>query len=260
MPRRPWVSILFYAGLAALMLLIWSETLARVLPGGVADRVSHNSEGVLLALLLAAWIQFVRPRLRSSRYERAVTGAVAGVSLAGALALLVTDLPSAFKTLNEPLIAAALLVPYLQLRRPLGRWPQAVAAVLLLVVVVGHGSGVVVALAETLGMLILAPVAFDIVDRGILDPAARTSRTRRWTWYALLVAAPLAFSLVGALDPGGAWGDFNGYAIRTIEAFLAFLLVEVYFAVGLGRSGVSADTVTPRPRDIAGRPSLARRG
>jgi hypothetical protein len=238
-------TVAFYGGLAAILALIWLEALDLVLPEGIAEQVGHNSEGILLALLLAGWVQFVRPRITGTPHERLVTGIVVAVALAGALALLATDLPSQFKTLNETLLAATLLVPYLQLRRPLGRWPLGVAAMLLLTVVVAHDAPVIVLLAETLGMLILAPVAFDLVDRGILDPAAWTSRVRRWAWYAVLAGAPVGFSLVFAADFGGALDSFNGYAIRTIEAFLAFLAVEVFFAVCLGCTGVTGRVRRP---------------
>ena len=238
-------TLAFYGGLGAVLALVWLEALDRVLPDGIAEQIGHNTEGILLVLLLAGWIQFVRPRITGTSHERLVTGIVAAVALVGAVALLATDLPSRFKTLNETLLAASLLVPYLQLRRPLGRWPLGVAALLLLAVVVAHDAPVIVLLAETLGMLILAPVALDLVDRGILDPVAWTSRLRRWAWYAVLVGAPVAFSLVGAADPGGALGTANGYAIRTIEAFLAFLLLEVFFAVCLGRTGLTGRVRRP---------------
>jgi hypothetical protein len=243
---RVWgFTIAFYGGLTAVLALIWLEALELVLPDRIAEQVGHNSEGILLALMLAGWIQFVRPRITDTTHERLITGIVAAAVLAGALALLATDLPSRFRTLNETLLAAGLLVPYLQLRRPLGRWALGVAALLLLTVVVAHSAPVIVLLAETLGMLILAPVALDLVDRGILDPAAWTSRARRWAWYAVLAAAPVAFSLISDVDPGGVLGAFNEYAIRTIEAFLAFLLLEVFFGVCLGRTGVTGRVRRP---------------
>ncbi|MGH3315204.1 MAG: hypothetical protein ACRDO0_03590 [Nocardioidaceae bacterium] len=243
---RVWgFTIAFYGGLTAVLALIWLEALELVLPDSIAEQVGHNSEGILLALMLAGWIQFVRSRITDTTHERLVTGVVAAAALAGALALLATDLPSRFKTLNETLLAASLLIPYLQLRRPLGRWALGVAALLLLTVVVAHDAPVIVLLAETLGMLMLAPVALDLVDRGILDPAAWTSRARRWAWYVVLAAAPVAFSLISDVDPGGVLGVFNGYAIRTIEAFLAFLLLEVFFAVCLGRTGATSRVRRP---------------
>ena len=101
----------------------------------------------------------------------------------GRAGLLASDLPSRWRTLNETFLALALLLPYLQLRRPLPRaLPSGIAVVLLVVVVAFESTAAVTDLAETFGILILAPVAFDLVDRGILDPqpAART----RWLWYA----------------------------------------------------------------------------
>jgi len=106
-------------------------------------------------------------------------------------------------------------------------------------VVVGfQSSAAVTDLAETLGLLILAPIAFDLVDRGILDRDARTSPRSRWLWYATLVAAPVALSVLEyqvGLD--GVLGVAVRYGVRVTEAFVCLLLVELYLAVCLGRTG-----------------------
>src|SRR5688500_13359197 len=93
--------VAFYGGLLLLMAAILLELLGGVLPDGLARRIGFNSEGYTLALMVAAWIEFVRPRLLGSRRQWPVT---LGVSLACAaigIALLSTDLPSRFRTLNE---------------------------------------------------------------------------------------------------------------------------------------------------------------
>lgn len=231
------MAALYYGGLGGVMTLIVLDRLDAVLPEPVASRLAHNSEGVLMALLLAAWIQFVRPRLGGGGRAFAVTGAAAALSLLGAVLVLTLDLPSRLVTLNEAFFATALLIPYVQAPRPLGRWPSGVVLALLLVMVLAHSASPVVMLAELLAMLVLAPVGFDGVDRAILDPAARTSRTLRLCWYSFLVAAPATLSALGALGLGGPVGVADEYAIRTLEAFLAMLLLEVYFGTSLGRTG-----------------------
>ena len=109
------------------------------------------------------------------------------------------------------------------------------------VIVVGQRTQAITDLAETLGMLMLAPIGFDVVDRGILDPKARTSTALRYGWYAFLVVAPIAFSVLEhGIGFEGAIGEATRYAVRIHEAFLFMLLVELYFAVALDETGSSA--------------------
>ena len=61
--RRVVVSVVFYCGLTTVWLSILLDLFHRVLPSEIATRIGYNSEGVVLALVLGAWIQFVRPRL-----------------------------------------------------------------------------------------------------------------------------------------------------------------------------------------------------
>jgi hypothetical protein len=106
-------------------------------------------------------------------------------------------------------------------------------------------------------MIILGVVAFDVIDRGILDPAAKTSPVWRWAWYALLVIAPVIFSLAeyhwGA-GSSGVIGTSVRFAVRITEAFIFALFVEVFFAVGLGRTGTPAGGIAGlKIRDLAAR-------
>lgn len=237
--KRTVLGIVFYGGLLAVLLGIWFEIFSMFLPAAVADRIGHNSEGVLLAVLLALWIQFARPNLSGSPREWPLTSAAASACLAMAVFLLLTDFPSRFRTLNETFLAATLLIPYVQVRRPL---PSNLAIWLsiavLVVIVFGQRTQVVTDLAETLGVLVLAPIGFDVVDRGILDPGASTSPRSRYAWYAILVVTPIAFSLLEyGVGLSGVAGEVTRYAVRIAEAFLFMLLVEIYLAVGLGRTG-----------------------
>jgi hypothetical protein len=237
--NRVALGIVFYGGLLAISAGILLEIFPLLLPDGVADRIGRNSEGVVLALLLALWIQYVRPTVAGTRTEWAITLAAALACASVAAFLLWSELPSRFRTLNEPLLAAAVLVPYLQIPRPLPSYlAPAVSLALLAVIVFGERTQLVTDLAETLGALILAPIAFDVVDRGILDADASTSAPLRYGWYAFLVATPIAFTLLQyAVGVSGAAGEVTRYGVRIAEAFLCMLLLELYFAVGLGRMG-----------------------
>src|SRR5690349_1588876 len=81
--RRGWriaAAWVYYGGLSVLMILIITKVLKEdILPGTVGRHISNDSEGYVLALVLAAWIEFVRPRLAVRRAEWAVTAAAAVV-------------------------------------------------------------------------------------------------------------------------------------------------------------------------------------
>jgi hypothetical protein len=212
--------------LAGIVLGVWPA----VLPHAIAARLGHNSEGFLLALLLTPRIQFARPRLAGTARQWPVTGAAAALCAATGAFLLVTQLPPVLRTLNEAFLGAALLIPYVQLRRPLPRWaPVLLPAVAVAVMVLGERTHPVTDLAEVLGVLVLAPIGLDLVDRAILDGSARPSPRLRCGWYAFLVAAPVLFSVLEYRV--GVGGGALRYAVRITEAFVCLLLVELYFAV-----------------------------
>jgi hypothetical protein len=243
------VSALFYAGVTALLLGVLFQLWGDVLPSAISVRIGHNSEGYVLALAIAAWIQFARTPLRGTRWEWPITVLVATAFIGLTIYLLVGGLASRFKTLNEATLAAALLIPYVQLRRPLPRatalW---VAVAIVVVTAVTNRTSTTTDLAETYGMIFLGVVGLDLIDRGILDPAATTRRALRWSWYALMVIAPVAFSIAEYhLDAGstGIIGEPVRFMVRITEAFIFALFVQVFFAVGLGRTGRSTRAAEP---------------
>lgn len=233
------LAVVFYGGLALVLALILLERLDDVIGSKLATHIGHNSETYLAALVLGAWIQFVRPRLAGTRYEWIVAIAVGVILLAIGIALVQTHLPSRFRTLNEAFVAIGLLVPYVQLRRPL---PQAltigVPAVLILLVLVAGDVGVVKDQAESVVMLILIPIGLDLVDRGILKSDAVTAVRTRWAWYATLVLVPVLFvALRKGAHVGGWAGDRMLYSQRGLEGYLLAFFLEIYFAVFLGWVG-----------------------
>lgn len=239
MSRQRALSAGFFVGLGGVLVCILAEILPSLLPTGLASSVAYNSEGYLFALLLALWIQCARSRLRAPGGEWPVTTLAAAASMVVGIALFRSDLPSRFKTLNETFIAVSLIVLYMQVRRPMPRWvPIGLSLGVLATIVFANGTDIVTDLAETLGMLLLVPLAFDVVDRGILDPAADTSAPLRYSWYALLVVVPVTFSvLLHFGDLTGLAYEITRYDVRMHEAFVGMLLGEIYFAVGLGWTG-----------------------
>ena len=252
--RRP-LAVIFYGGLSLLLLAILFRVLPDVLPDLYAGRIQRNSEGVTLLLIIAPWIQYVRPRLVGTPNEWRITAAVAVVSFAIGLVLFLTDPINQIKTLNESFLAASVLIPYVQLRRPIPlAIPLTLSLGLLVLIIVGHSTEGVTLTAEMLGALILTPVALDVVDRAILDPSARPVRWQRFAWYAFLVAGPAFFwATNNGQRLSGRAGEIFFYAGRTTEIFLCLLGLCVYFAVLLGRDGRHAKTSTDRqslPADV----------
>ena len=233
------VGLVFYGSLLVVLVAVLVELLPHLIPVGLANRIGHNSEAYLLTVLLALWIQLIRPRVSADRRAVCITATAAVVCIAVALVLLASDWPSRFRTLNETFLAAMLLIPYVQLsRRPSRRGALAISLGLLCVVAALGTTALVTSLAETLGVLILAPIAFDVVDRGILDEERTTSTPLRLSWYITLVLLPLMFSLLHyRVGLQGVPAEITRYSVRVTEAFLCLLLVELYFAVFLGRTG-----------------------
>ena len=229
----------FYALLTVLIVGVLFLVFNQVLPESVARRIGRNSEGYVLLLLAAGWIEFVRPKLAGTSREWAVTFGASAFCVAMGLFLLATDFPSRFRTLNETFLGAAVLLPYLQLRRPLPtRAVVGGVLALLAAIVVFNRTAVVTDLAETLVFLLLAPIGFDLIDKGILDPEAETSPPLRYTWYAALVVAPIVFSILEyQIGFSGLLGEATRYAVRPAEAFIFMLVIELYLAVVMGSTG-----------------------
>jgi hypothetical protein len=247
--RRKIITFVFYIGVTVVLAGILVELWPLVLPKSLATKIGHNSEGMLAALMIGPWIQLARPRLLDSRHRWPIAAIVAAASLAIGLGLVASDLPSRFRTLNETFLAAAVVLPYLLLRRPLpAAVPLVGAGTVLAVTVAFNHTAVITDLAETLGMLILAPIGFDLIDRKILRPDAAVRAVTLVAWYALLVGAPIALSVLQYdIGFGGLFGQFTRYGVRIAESFLFMLLIGVYFAALRAWAGREADTPVAEP-------------
>ena len=226
------VLALFLGGLLLLLLAVLTQALPLLLPDALAAAIGRNSEGYVVALATAAWLQLARPRLAGGRGWAVV--AVASAACAGvAVALVGSDLPSRFVTLNESFAALALVLPYLQVRRPLPRGAAvALSGAVLVVVVLGERTGAVTALAEAFGVLLLLPLATDVAHRRMVDADAPPTPVRTGLWCLLLVVVPVTFSvLADGPGPAGVAGEVVRYGVRVHEAFIGVLLLHALVAL-----------------------------
>ena len=221
---------LFYGGLSVLLVAVVTGALSMFAPT-IATRVAYNSEAYLFALVLGAWIQFGLPRLPAGRR---LTWALAHGALWAAIAvwLVASDLPSRFRTLNEPALALALLIPYVALRRPVSRWLLLAVPVFVAVTVwavMGYPDSWIIDQAETVGFVVLTMLTFDVFDRPPLNPGATYRRGARWGWYGFMVLEPIVVSLLGTAIRSGE--DPLGVALlylgRIHESFVGVLLVAL---------------------------------
>jgi hypothetical protein len=233
------VPVIYYGGLCVLLALIISKTLTDVIPGKVGKHIGYDSEGYLLALVLPPWIEYARPRLAGRRIAWALTAAAALVMF-GVFLLLYNShtIIGSVKTLNETFFALAFLIPYVQLTRRPREYAAvgcAVAVAVLTFVAYNTASRIVTThLAEGVLMIILAPIAFDVTDRGILRPDRPSPLRVRQAWWVLLILLPLLFILLRDAHPGTVEAAVR-YVTRAQEAFVGMFILEIYFAIRRSR-------------------------
>lgn len=245
-PGRRSIRWVFYAGLCGLLLLIVSGTLALVMPESMARRVNYNSEAYIFAVVLAGWVQFGAPRVPDHARLRwatmlGVVWAIVGVGL------IMSDLPSRIRTLNESALALALLLPYVTLRRPLPRWTLLSVPIMIGMTawaVFSAPESWIIDQAEAFGFLVLAVLTFDAVDRAILEPGRDSPAGRRWPWYAFMVLEPVIVSWLGTevRQTGSAISLTLEYLGRIHESFIGILLVVFILRVAPVRPGVPIRT------------------
>jgi hypothetical protein len=246
--REHLTRVLFYGAVLLLLVSTVTGLLAALLPEDVATSGAHNSEGYVILLGVAAWIEFVRPRIPPGAWR--VTAAASGTSLAVALVLLLAGLPTPLATLNEAFFALAVLIPWLQLPRPVPRPAFALPLVAAAVPVVLHGDAAVVRADEVLAAFVLFPIALDLVDRGILDPRQPRRLPLVVAWLAGIVVVVLAAHLLRTPAPQGPGQDLVDFLSRVNEVFIAVFFVHVYFTVlGMapGRTRGSLPVPAERP-------------
>ncbi len=217
-----------YCILGILLLVIVSGALSTI-PSAAATRVAYNSEGYLFALVLGLWVQVAMPRI-PERVRFALSAAHGGLWAVIGVGLLLSDLPSRIRTLNEAALGLAIVLPYVALRRPLPRWAPWTSLLLIALTVWAVGwapASWVIDQAETIGFVVLAALTFDVFDRRLLSVGAPSSVAIRWTWYMFMVLEPLIVSAIGtdARSGSGAGAATLSYLGRIHESFVGVLLV-----------------------------------
>lgn len=231
-------TIVYYASLAALLLLIMTKFLGHILPSGLATSIGHNSESLLFAIGFSAIVQFLLPAMRARRWSPwYVTIPASMAFFTAGYTLLHADLPASVVTLNEPCIAIGFMLLYTSFPRPLRYAPLISVAVLAFVAIFFH-TAFVTSQAESLVPLMLAPLSLDVFDRRILVPTDTSPSSLRWAWtLALLVLAIV--SIIANRSIGSDLTDWFrvaiNYAQRAAEAYWGWILVHLYFGLWIGR-------------------------
>ncbi len=230
-----WPRVVFYGGLLLLMVTVVSGALARWLPPFAANHIGWDSEAYVFAIAMAAWVEFGCWRLAGR--ARLATGLLIGLAfLILYFIALIHSLPNSFTTLSEAFFALAILVPYAAIERPLGVWPLAASALLVAAIIIGVGNwpkSAWLMLAEGLSLIVLAPWAFDLLDRSILDLRQPARAAKRAVLYVILILTPVAVVLMGTSVRYS--GSFVSWVLQYIgrsqESFLGLLLVMAYLAI-----------------------------
>lgn len=230
---------LFYGGLGLLVLAIMSGLLDE--PSGIGKHIIRNDEGYALALLLASWIEFVRPRLAVSprRWYFTLTAAVVFVSLG---VLIQVGTPGSVATMNETLFACAVLFCYFELARPLPTGAWVLPALAIMVAAVAGGNDTVARQAETIAALVLIPIALDFVDRSVLEADQARQWKRLAPWMGFLALAVVALHILRPSNPQNLVEDVLLFCSRMPEVAIAVLLLHTYF-VTLDRLQATAPRV-----------------
>lgn len=230
------ISILFYAALTAVLLVVILRDVSAVVPGSVGKHIGSNSESYLIALVLAAWVQ---GGYQSRSGTRHVIMAVLLGGLMGALGLYLyaSHLPAPIKTLNESFIACAVLIPWCALpHRP---WQRAPACIPLIVVVLGTALGVsadasfIVSQAESVIAIAAIILALDVWDRGLLVGRSLSTWPSRVLLWSTLTLIPLVVVAAGVerRSEAGFVNVILDYLGRGQEGFVAAILLSVFLAV-----------------------------
>jgi len=224
------MSIVYYAGMALILLVLVTKAQTHFLPLGIAKQIGHNSESFALGLAVAATIQFARPRWLTSRgVVWGLVLAVAAVWILLALGVYYLGLPSSIKTLNEPLAGAGVLTVYLGAKRPLPRaWLMPL--ITAVVVVVAYHLRLVQSQAEAVTAVVAVSISTDLTARSILLPRVRET-AMVWGWYAFLAVWPALMLFLNHQDLPGVLGDGVNYMARGAEGFWGALLICLYFGV-----------------------------
>jgi hypothetical protein len=232
-------SAVYFAAVAIVAAMTIRHDFARFLPDHLATEIGHNREALGLALLLVPIIQWFRPWAARQRYPMllAVILAVALYAF-GWWMLHKSGWTSDYYTFSESFFGAAFITVFIQPKRP-ARWAVWVTPAVLVFIVIFFQAGWDLDQSEDLVMILIAPLAFDLFDRRILDRSAPDRPDLRAGWVvSLMVAWFVLWRLAKVVRPDlhGPFDHTVDYGYRAAEAYWGIWLVHVYFSYWLGRS------------------------
>jgi hypothetical protein len=231
-------AVAYYVATAiGLFIIIQGDLLPALLPTKLAQQVGNEGEAVAFAALVAATIQWVRPWACSKPNRYLAVAPLALASVAFGIYLLNSGLPGRFATYSESFVAAGVLAFYVLIPRPF-RQALWLVPIMLAIIILGYDTTFVFKQSEDLVMIMLAPIAFDVVDRTILDPKAKERPVLRIVWCVALVLAWLVFwQVADAMRPTieGPFENTIDYAHRANEAYWGYLIITMYFSYWLGK-------------------------
>ena len=237
---KPWVrTVVFLAAVLLFAELINLHEVGKVVPAKLATEIGHNREALGIAALMVPIIQWFRPWAARQRFPM-LWAVLLGCALYAFSWWMLhkSGWTSDYYTYSESFFAAAFMTVYVQPRRPLRRGLLLTPVMLVVIIVLFH-TGWVLDQSEDLLAIMLAPLAFDLFDRRILDRSAPDNRGLRLTWVVGLVATWFVlWRLAKVVRP-----DLHGpvdysidYGYRAAEAYWGLFLIHVYFSYWLGRS------------------------
>lgn len=229
--RARWARGGFYGILLLVLLGILTGVVKAVLPAGPAGHISRNSEGYVMALVLAAWIEFARPRIGRGPRMVAITVGAAAACLAIGFFLVLGPLPVVIGTLNEAFFALAVLLCWVQLPRPLAQAAWLLPVVSFLVVALFASHPDVVAAAEYLAAYVVFPIGLDLVDPGILRAGVPTRRPLVLAWMGFLVVFAVVMHVLPGLHLMAGIEDVARFLSRITEALVAMFLTHLYLTL-----------------------------
>lgn len=221
---------MFFGGLAAVVVLVLTKQLSTVLPDPAARQISRNNEGLVVVLVAGAWIQLVRPRLVGHALEHHLAIGAGLLLVAVGLSLYHGSWPGQYTTLNESAFGLAVVIPYLQLRRPLSIWAWGVPIAAVAVPAIGGGNELTTNLAEVFGAVFFVAVTVDVVDPGILD-GSRAPRVGVLLWIGAMVAAVGLLHNATDRTPENVVESVIRYTSRVTEMFFASAILLLYFSI-----------------------------
>lgn len=221
--------VILYGSMVLTLAFILLQVLPNLIPGKVGIFIARNSEAFLAVLILCAWIDLIKGRLRG-RSSGLWASALAGLVLV-VLGLVLREMPwpSRFVTLNEALIGCGILLPYVQQFRP-SRSTFLLPGLAIGVAAVAGTAPFVTDMAEALGLLVVVPLVLGWLDPGALRGGPVNTVRNLCAAGAILASVAVLRLFTPESDPTGVVENLLFFIQRANEGMLTGIVLLVYYA------------------------------